>query len=151
MPRLIALKCPSCFAPVKDIDASYCKYCGAAIIHDHQQLDPNRKLKMFRNTKKYTEDIDVSLETALKRIDEQPTEKQVENNFIGFHSEDDKDDLIQFIRIETDRWMIDAPIMVNGTYSKKTLQDANLSTLTVKQIVSCFYNNKVWRHLCKLG
>jgi hypothetical protein len=81
----------------------------------------------------------VTLEIALTEIDKLPI---VEGNFIGFVNE--KEETIQFIRFEENAWLIDVPIYEKGTYSY-SLQDLDLTTEKVKDIVKQFFLGENWK------
>lgn len=90
----------------------------------------------------------VTLEMALTEIDRLPI---VEGNFIGFVNE--KEETIQFIRFEENSWLIDVPMCEKGTYSC-SLQDDDLTTEKVKDIVKKFFVGENWKsslNLRKLG
>lgn len=87
---------------------------------------------------------EVTLEVALKEIDKLP---MVEGNFIGFINE--KEETIQFIRFEENNWLIDVPIFEKDAYSC-SLQDDDLTTEKVKEIVRKFFSGENWKSLCDL-
>ena len=89
--------------------------------------------------------VDVSLKTALAVIENFPTEEQQQDSFIGFINE--KNETIQFIRFNTDNWLIDVPVMKGKRYSY-SLQENELSTKKVKQIVRKFFIKGDWKSEC---
>jgi hypothetical protein len=88
--------------------------------------------------------IEVTLEKALKEVDNSPT---TEGNYIGFTNE--KDETIQFIRFEENGWIIDVPVTKKGKLAY-SLQDDNLTTEKVKDIVKKFFSGENWQSLCNL-
>lgn len=82
---------------------------------------------------------EVTLEIALTEIDKLST---IEGNFIGFTGE--KEETIQFVRFEENAWLIDVPINEKGTYSY-SLQDDDLTTERVKDVVRRFFVNENWK------
>jgi hypothetical protein len=87
---------------------------------------------------------EISLEGALREIGKLPA---IEGNFIGLTN--DREDTIQFIRFEEDAWLIDVPILENGAYAY-SLQDDDLTTEKVKEIIRRFFSDKNWKSLCNL-
>ena len=85
-----------------------------------------------------------SIENALKEIDAFPI---TEGNFIGFINE--KDETIQFHKIEEDAWMLDVPVVENGFFMFSLIDD-DLTTEKVKSIVKKFFLGENWRYLCSL-
>jgi len=86
----------------------------------------------------------VSLEEALREIDKFPTFE--EEMFIGFINE--RDERLQFIRLERDKWLIDAPVFEDEEYAY-SLQD-EIKHSQVKEIVTRFFQSKDWKSLCNL-
>ena len=87
----------------------------------------------------------VSLETFFTELDKLPY--TYEDNFIGLINE--QEETIQFIRFEDDGWLLDVPIIKDGIYSH-SLQDSDLSTFQVREIVKKFFEGKHWMALCNL-
>ena len=87
----------------------------------------------------------ITLETALQEIDKLPF--TVKDNFIGFVTE--KGETIQFPRYAKDNWLIDVPVFENGKYSY-SLNDRELTTEKVKEIVKRFFLGGDWQSLCTL-
>lgn len=90
---------------------------------------------------------EISLQVALQEVDKIPSEDVYGGNFIGFTGEKGKS--IQFIRKEQDSWMIDVPVLENGKFAY-SLQDMDLTTEKVKDIVKKFYLGENWESLCNL-
>ena len=90
---------------------------------------------------------EITLETALMEIERFPSIKQFDGNFIGFTKS--KEDTIQFIREEKDNWLIDVPVFENGKFSY-SLNDSELTTEKVKEIVKRFFSGGKWQSLCNL-
>lgn len=84
------------------------------------------------------------MEVALREVDKLPT---TEGNFIGFVKENAE--TIQFVRFEEDSWLIDAPVIEKGKFSH-SLNDDDLSTEKVKEIVKRFFLGENWQSLCNL-
>jgi len=89
--------------------------------------------------------IDTTLKTALTEIEMFPIEEQQQGSFIGFINE--KNETIQFIRFTKDNWLIDVPLMKGKRYSH-SLQESELSTKKVKQIVRKFFIKGDWKSEC---
>lgn len=87
---------------------------------------------------------EINLEVALKEVDKLPT---TEGNFIGFVKE--KEETIQFVRFEKDGWLIDVPVFEKGKYAY-SLNDTELTTEKVKEIVKKFFLGENWQSLCNL-
>lgn len=87
---------------------------------------------------------EISLEVALREVDKLPT---TEGNFIGFVKENEE--TIQFVQSEEDSWLIDVPVIEKGKFSH-SLNDGNLSTEKVKEIVKSFFLGENWQSLCNL-
>lgn len=87
---------------------------------------------------------EVTLEFVLTEIDKLPT---IDGNFIGLINEEEE--TIQFIRFEENSWLIDVPILVEGTYSY-SLQDDDLTTEKVKDIIKRFFGEENWKSICNL-
>ena len=87
---------------------------------------------------------EISIENALKKIDDFPT---TDSNFIGFINEKDK--TIQFHKDEEDAWVLDIPVVENG-YFIYSLKDDDLTTEKVKSIVKKFFLGENWQSLCSL-
>ena len=107
-------------------------------------------MKMFLNTDKQFIDgsspVETTLDKALSYINEHPSDKVCEDNHIGF--ENHNGEVIQFIRF-SDGWIIDVPVLKDGVYSH-SLQDNELDTVKVKEIVKRYYNGENWRQICNL-
>ena len=89
---------------------------------------------------------EITLESALQEIDQLPDEEIVDDNFIGFIN---GKETVQFIRREKDNWFLDAPILENGKFSH-SLQETDLTTEKVKNVVKKFYSEENWKSLCTL-
>jgi hypothetical protein len=87
---------------------------------------------------------EVTLEYVMSEIDNHPS---TDGNFLGLIS--DKDETIQFIRFEEDSWMIDVPVLKGDAYSY-SLQDNDLTTQKVKDIVRRFFSGENWKSICNL-
>jgi len=87
---------------------------------------------------------EVTMEAAFQEVDKLPT---TEDNFIGFVNE--KEETIQFVRFEEDDWLIDVPIIEKNEFSY-SLQDSDLTTEKVKEIVKEFFLGENWQSLCSL-
>ena len=90
--------------------------------------------------------IETTLDQALTCIDEHPSDEVCEDNHIGF--ENPEGQVIQFIRF-SGGWIIDVPVLINGKYSH-SLQDNDLDTVKVKEVVRRFNNRENWRQICNL-
>jgi len=105
-------------------------------------------LKFFKDDDKERISADspkeVTLEFVLTEIDKLPT---IDGNFIGLINEEEE--TIQFIRFEENSWLIDVPILVEGTYSY-SLQDDDLTTEKVKDIIKRFFGEENWKSICNL-
>lgn len=88
---------------------------------------------------------EISLDAFLKEVEKIP--QSYEGNFIGLIN--DKDETIQFVRLEQDLWLIDVPILKENIYLY-SLEDDNLTTEKVKQISRNFFNETDWKSLCNL-
>jgi len=86
---------------------------------------------------------EINLEEALREIDRFPT---VEGNFIGLINE--KEEIIQFVRLGEDEWMIDVPVNQDGKFLY-SLQD-EIEHSVVRKIVTRFSQVKEWKNLCHL-
>ena len=86
----------------------------------------------------------LSLQIALQEIESLPDDDEC---FIGFVNE--KKETIQFIRREEDSWLIDVPIVENDKFNH-SLQDTDLTTEKVKDVVRKFYLDENWKSLCNL-
>ena len=90
---------------------------------------------------------EITLEAALQEIDKLPDEEIVDDNFIGFTNE--KKETVQFIRREQNSWFLDAPILENGKFVY-SLQETDVTTEKVKDVVKKFYSEENWKSLCNL-
>ena len=90
---------------------------------------------------------EISLEVALREIDKQSIDPfgDILEYFIGFVK--NNEEKIQFIRYEENSWYIDVPILEKGENSH-SLNDDDLSTEKVKEIVKRFFLGENWRSLC---
>jgi len=106
-------------------------------------------MKLFKDDGKDIIDgdspIEISSERALEEIEIHPTWKICEGNYIGFVN--DRDETIQFQRHQENGWTIDVPIIEAGKYTH-SLQVEDLSTESVKQIVTRFFQDSDWESLC---
>lgn len=87
--------------------------------------------------------IQVSLKKALREVNDHDA---VEGNFIGLVNE--KDETIQFIRFDTDEWLIDVPVIIDRKFAYSRQDRLNLSQ--AKEIVSRFSKDEKWEDLCHL-
>ena len=90
---------------------------------------------------------EITLETALMEMERFSSKEQFDGNFIGFTKS--KEETIQFIREEKDNWLIDVPVLENGKYSY-SLNDRELTTEKVKEIVTRFFLGEDWQSVCNL-
>lgn len=90
---------------------------------------------------------DISLQDALEEVDNLPSDDEYVGNFIGFTNE--KGETVQFIRREEDSWLIDVPVLENNKYAYM-LQDTDLTTKKVRDIVEKFFSGEDWKPLCNL-
>jgi hypothetical protein len=88
---------------------------------------------------------EITLEVALQEIENLPF--TVRDNFIGFINE--KGETIQFPRYEKDNWLIDVPVIEKGRFAC-SLNDSDLTTEKVKEIVKKFFLGENWQSLCNL-
>lgn len=113
-------------------------------------LDAN-KIKMYIDSKfNYIlsdDPIEINCETAVDEILKFPTSEEYDGGFIGF--ENNRDEVIQFVRNHKDDWLIDVPINIEGHYSH-SLQDNGLSTSDVLAIIRAFCHNDSWKGYCNL-
>lgn len=85
----------------------------------------------------------LELEQALAEIDKHTAS---EGNFIGFINE--SDETIQFIKRDTDDWLIDVPVLKDGRYAY-SLQD-QIVDAQVREIVRRLFKGEEWRNECRL-
>ncbi len=97
------------------------------------------KISMFSS--RTTDDQEVTLGEAFKYIDEVPKGEYSTSAFIGFVNE--KKEIIQFARYDTDRWLFDIPIqdLHTNEWKNELLQLDNISTAIVKRIVETFFTD----------
>ena len=88
----------------------------------------------------------ITLEEALKEIEELPALEEYAGAFIEFIN--DKNESIQFVREKENDWLIDVTILEGGKFSY-SLQDDGLTTEKVKDIVKKFPEED-WKSLCSL-
>ena len=88
---------------------------------------------------------EISLDAFIKEVEKIP--QSYEDNFIGLIN--DKDETIQFIRLEQDLWLTDVPVLRGNTYLY-SLEDDSLTTEKVKQISRNFFSGTDWKSLCNL-
>lgn len=91
--------------------------------------------------------IEVSLEEALEIIENFPTEKEFDEQILGFINPMLKFDTIQFWRTKKDDWQIIVPILENNIYTHSLMED-HLTTRVVKKIITSFFNGQDWMNLC---
>jgi hypothetical protein len=82
---------------------------------------------------------EVTLEIALTEVEKLPA---IWGYFIGLINE--KEETIQFVRLDKNAWLIDIPICENGICSY-VLQDSYLTTEKVKDVVEKFFVNENWK------
>lgn len=85
------------------------------------------------------EDYPITLGEAFELLEKQSTIDQVDDNFIGFTFDDNKNAVIQFIRVTDKEWKIDIP-----TYKINEYQGALTSKLlnqSVFTITRDFFND----------
>ncbi|MDY6778557.1 MAG: hypothetical protein SVU32_07870 [Candidatus Nanohaloarchaea archaeon] len=87
-----------------------------------------------------SEAVKIGLDEALDEIQDMPTEDEYATNFIGFERDDTT---LQFLRKESDTWLLDVPITDESGYSHSLRQE--LSTQKVKQTVKRFFNGEDWQ------
>jgi len=108
-------------------------------------------LKFFRDEGKGRIGVDspkeVTLEFVLTEVDRLSSLTEIEGNFIGLINE--KEETIQFIRFEENSWLIDVPILEEDIYSY-SLQDDELTTEKVKDVIKRFFCGENWKSLCNL-
>lgn len=88
---------------------------------------------------------EASLEFLFAEIDRLPSSPKC--NFIGLIN--DECQTIQFTRLGRDQWLLDVPVLKGGSYSY-SLQNDDLTTAKVKEIVKKFYSAGDWKSLCNL-
>lgn len=91
--------------------------------------------------------VDVTLDDVLTEIDSFPTEDEHEGGYIGLIN--DKNETIQFLRYEKNIWLIDIPMVKDGKY-RYSLQNGDLITDKVKEIIRRFFREEDWKSLCNL-
>ena len=95
----------------------------------------------------YEEAKTISLEDALGYVESHPVNEGDDvGYFIGFINE--KDEEVQFVRFDTEDWMVDASIQ---KHDKLESWQGDANTSQVKQIVSLFANGKGWQKVVKLS
>jgi hypothetical protein len=93
--------------------------------------------------------IRVSIETAVEELLRIPHQDDFDGAFIGFSN--DYDETIQFIRFDDDSWLIDVPVLDEDGNYQYSLQDMNLRTYHVKQIIENFNDGEEWKGLIRLS
>lgn len=58
----------------------------------------------------------ITFEEAMFFLENQDTIEQDQDNFIGFTASDHQDAVLQFVREEEDKWVIDIPVVKNDEY-----------------------------------
>jgi len=58
----------------------------------------------------------VSFEEAMFLVEHQDTYRQDKENFLGFTAPEHQDAVLQFIREEEDKWIVDIPVMNGNSY-----------------------------------
>ena len=108
-------------------------------------------MKLFKDDGKQSingdSPVEVTLDDVFAEIDIFPTEDEYEGGFMGLIN--DNGETIQFLKLEKDIWLIDIPIVKDGKY-RYSLQDGNLITEKVKEIIKKYFRGEDWKSLCNL-
>jgi hypothetical protein len=62
------------------------------------------------------EDYSINLKDSFQLLENQSTQHEVEDNFIGFTLDDDNQAMIQFIRVSEEKWVVDIPTYEDKKY-----------------------------------
>ena len=132
---------------------AYCGDCfkNVEVTISYNSLECAHSMKFFKNDGKQQISAEsakeVSLEKFLEEIDRLPTNDEFDGGFIGITNSEDE--TINLVRFEENSWLLDFPILKDGEYFD-SLQNDDLTTKEVTNIITRFFHDEDWRSLVSL-